>query len=135
MLAVRLLEREGHRVTVACDGREALAAWQAESFDVVLMDIQMPEMDGMETTTAIRNHEVLDGGHIPIVAVTAHAMKGAEEKYLATGMDSYLSKPIDAARLFAAIDHAMDARRQVRVPADRPRSARSNTAPASAVRS
>src|ERR1017187_7697872 len=112
MLAVRLLEREGHRVTVACDGREALAAWQAESFDVVLMDIQMPEMDGLETTTAIRNHEALRGGHVPIIAVTAHAMKGAEEKCLAAGMDGYLSKPIDDARLFAAIDQALNARRQ-----------------------
>ena len=76
------------------------------------MDIQMPEMDGLETTTAIRNHEALRGGHVPIIAVTAHAMKGAEEKCLAAGMDGYLSKPIDDARLFAAIDQALNARRQ-----------------------
>jgi CheY-like chemotaxis protein len=76
------------------------------------MDIQMPEMDGLETTAAIRSHEALGGGHVPIIAVTAHAMKGTEAKCLAAGMDGYLSKPIDAARLFVAIDQALNARQQ-----------------------
>jgi signal transduction histidine kinase/CheY-like chemotaxis protein len=123
LLAVRLLEREGYRVTVACDGREAFTAWQAESFDVVLMDIQMPEMDGLETTVAIRNHEAQGGGHVPIIAVTAHAMNGTAEKCLAAGMDGYLSKPIDAARLLAAIDDVLNARRHAQLPADCPQMA------------
>ncbi|MCK6557187.1 response regulator [Candidatus Binatia bacterium] len=99
-LASRLLERHGHAVVVTSNGREALAALERERFDVVLMDVQMPEMDGFETTAAIREQERWSGVHLPIVAMTAHAMKGDEERCLAAGMDGYVSKPIDASRLF-----------------------------------
>jgi signal transduction histidine kinase/DNA-binding response OmpR family regulator/HAMP domain-containing protein len=94
MLAVRLLEKRGHRVTVAGNGRQALEALAKESFDLVFMDVQMPEMDGMEATQAIREKERNSGLHQPIIALTAHAMKGDREKCLAAGMDGYLTKPI-----------------------------------------
>jgi len=93
-LVVRLLEKRGHRVVVAANGGEALAALERESFDIILMDVQMPEMDGFEATAAIRNKEKGSGLHQIIVALTAHAMKGDREKCLAAGMDAYLSKPI-----------------------------------------
>jgi two-component system, sensor histidine kinase and response regulator len=93
-LAVRLLEKRGHRVTVAGNGREALDALQKESFDLVFMDVQMPEMDGLEATGAIREKEKRTGSHQPVIALTAHAMKGDREKCLAAGMDGYLTKPI-----------------------------------------
>ena len=96
-LAIRLLQKAGHRVTLAGNGREAVAAWEAAGapgFDIVLMDIQMPEMDGMETTAVIRRREEASGRHLPIVAMTAHAMRGDRERCLASGMDGYVSKPI-----------------------------------------
>ncbi len=93
-LVVRLLEKRGHRVVVAGNGREALASVEKEPFDIVLMDVQMPEMDGFEATAAIRRKEKTTGLHQIIVALTAHAMKGDREKCLAGGMDAYLSKPI-----------------------------------------
>jgi len=93
-LAVRLLEKRGHRVTVAGNGRETLDALDRENFDLVFMDVQMPEMDGMEATTAIRDKEKRTGQHQPIIALTAHAMTGDREKCLAGGMDGYLTKPI-----------------------------------------
>ncbi len=93
-LAVRLLEKRGHQVVVAATGLEALKALEKESFDLVLMDVQMPEMDGLEATTAIREKEKNTGLHQPVVALTAHAMKGDREKCLAGGMDGYLTKPI-----------------------------------------
>jgi PAS domain S-box-containing protein len=96
-LATRLLEKQGHNVVVAGNGREALAAVQngpVGLFDLILMDVQMPDMDGFETTAAIRAHELLTGGRVPIIAVTAYAMKGDRERCLAAGMDGYLSKPI-----------------------------------------
>jgi CheY-like chemotaxis protein len=93
-LIVRLLEKRGHRVVVAGNGKEALAALEKETFDLILMDVQMPEMDGFEATTAIRRKEQSSGWHQTIVALTAHAMKGDHEKCLAAGMDGYLSKPI-----------------------------------------
>jgi CheY-like chemotaxis protein len=93
-LATRLLEKRGHSVSLAADGREALVVLEKESFDLVLMDLQMPEMDGFEATTAIRKNEKDSGNHLPIVALTAHAMKGDQEKCLAAGMDGYLTKPI-----------------------------------------
>src|SRR5256714_127702 len=93
-LAVRLLEKRGHRVVVAANGREALEALQKETFDAVFMDVQMPEMDGLEATAAIRAQEKSTGSHQTIIALTAHAMKGDREKCLAGGMDGYLSKPI-----------------------------------------
>ncbi len=93
-LIVRLLEKRGHRVVVASNGLETLAALEKETFDIVLMDVQMPEMDGFEATAAIRRKEKSSGEHQIIVALTAHAMKGDYEKCLAAGMDGYLSKPI-----------------------------------------
>jgi CheY-like chemotaxis protein len=93
-LATRLLEKRGHFVSIAADGREALAALEKDSFDLILMDLQMPEMDGFEATTVIREKEKATGNHLPIVALTAHAMKGDREKCLAGGMDGYLTKPI-----------------------------------------
>jgi two-component system sensor histidine kinase/response regulator len=93
-LVVRLLEKRGHRVVVAANGLEVLRALEKESFDLVLMDLQMPEMDGFEATTGIREKEKGTGAHQAIVALTAHAMKGDREKCLAAGMDGYLTKPI-----------------------------------------
>ena len=98
-VALRILEKEGHRVAMAASGVEALRALDRESFDVILMDVQMPEMDGLEATAAIRTRERDAGGHIPIVAMTAHAMTGDRERCLAAGMDAYLSKPINSAEL------------------------------------
>jgi two-component system, sensor histidine kinase and response regulator len=111
-LAIRLLEKAGHRVTLASTGREALAAWENDGmpgFDVVLMDIQMPEMDGMEATAAIRQREKISGMHIPILAMTAHAMRGDKERCLASGMDGYISKPIHPIDLFAEIERCLGA--------------------------
>jgi PAS domain S-box-containing protein len=93
-LATRLLEKRGHRVMVAANGLEAMEALAKETFDLVLMDLQMPEMDGFQATTAIREKEKASGAHLPIIALTAHAMKGDRERCLAGGMDGYLAKPI-----------------------------------------
>jgi two-component system, sensor histidine kinase and response regulator len=100
----RLLEQHGHQVTLATNGAEALAAVQQQRFDVVLMDVQMPGMDGFEATERIRAHEWIAGGHVPIVAMTAHAMKGDRERCLEVGMDDYLSKPVRAELLYATLD-------------------------------
>jgi len=106
-VARTVLERQGHTVVVAHNGREALARVQAERFDVVLMDIQMPEMDGLAATRAIREIESASGAHVPIIGLTAHAMKGDRERCFAAGMDGYVSKPIRPAALFAAMDQAI----------------------------
>jgi CheY-like chemotaxis protein len=102
-LAVGLLEKRGHRVAVANHGREALAATESQEFDVVLMDLQMPEMDGYEATAAIRARERFTGRHLPIIAMTAHAMKGDRERCLEADMDAYIVKPIRAQRLLETI--------------------------------
>jgi PAS domain S-box-containing protein len=102
-LAALLLKREGHDVTVVGDGNEAVRAVAQDSFDVVLMDLQMPEMDGFEATAAIRAAERGTGRHLRIVALTAHAMKDDHDKCLDAGMDDYLTKPIDPARLRNAL--------------------------------
>jgi len=103
-LALRLLQREGHRVTVARNGREALEAAGREAFDLVLMDIVMPELDGMEATAAIRASEAMTGGRVPIIALTAHAMSDDRERCLAAGMDDYITKPIRRADLLKIIN-------------------------------
>ncbi len=103
MLALTLLEREGHTVHTAQNGREALATLETQAFDAVLMDVQMPEMDGFEATGQIRERERATGDHIPVVAMTAHAMKGDRERCLAAGMDAYVSKPVQVDELNTAL--------------------------------
>jgi two-component system sensor histidine kinase/response regulator len=106
-LAVRLLEKRGHKVVVAGNGKVALEALEKstfEGFDVVLMDIQMPEMDGLEATAAIRQREKAYGKHTTIIAMTAHAMKGDRERCLEAGMDGYVAKPVRAEDLFREIE-------------------------------
>jgi CheY-like chemotaxis protein len=108
-LAFRLLQRRGSFVAVAGDGREALAALEKQIFDLVLMDVQMPEMDGLEATAAIREREKRTGTHLPIIAMTAAAMKGDRERCLEAGMDGYISKPIRAEELFEVIESLLTA--------------------------
>ena len=103
-LAVRLLEKRGYLVTVCGDGQAAVDTLEKGQFDLALMDIQMPGMDGFEATAAIRAKEKLRGGRLPILAMTAHALKGDQEKCLAAGMDGYVSKPIRPAELFSIIE-------------------------------
>jgi two-component system sensor histidine kinase/response regulator len=107
-VASGLLTRRGHHVTVAQDGREALARLDQTTFDLVLMDLQMPVMDGLEATIAIRRRERVTGRRVRIVAMTAHAMHGDRERCLAAGMDGYLSKPIEPATLFAVVEQDSD---------------------------
>jgi len=120
LVAKRLLQRHGFEVVSVGNGRLALealaqAAQEDTPFDVVLMDVQMPEMDGFEATAAIRLREAQQGGHTPIVALTAHAMHGDEARCLAAGMDAYATKPIEAPPLLDAIarvtGHRADRRR------------------------
>jgi CheY-like chemotaxis protein len=103
-VAVGLLARRGHTVVVVGNGRDAIEAVEREPFDVVLMDVQMPEMGGVEATALIRERERSTGRHVRILAMTAHAMTGDRERFLASGMDGYLPKPIDRQALFAAIE-------------------------------
>jgi PAS domain S-box-containing protein len=105
-LVVALLEQRHDRVAVVSNGRDAVERSASQSFDVILMDIQMPEMSGLEATAAIREREKSTGGHIPIVAMTAHAMSGDRERCLAAGMDAYVSKPLRPDELMAAVDGA-----------------------------
>ena len=136
---MRMLERLGHHARVVSDGRAALAALDTGAFDIVLMDVQMPEMDGLEATRSIRARESAIGrgtepapagsayadpararGRIPIVALTAHAMKSDEERCLAAGMDGYLSKPVTVEALARALARFAlgPARRPLRPPVD-----------------
>ena len=98
-LALRLLEKMGHRITLVDNGLEALERTMLGGFDLVLMDVQMPELDGLTATRRIRQWETVNGGHVPIIAMTARAMQGDRERCLEAGMDDYLSKPIDSERL------------------------------------
>ncbi len=102
-LAQRLLEKRGHTVVIVGDGRQAVSLWESDQFDMILMDVQMPDMDGLEATGEIRKREQLNGKHMPIIAMTAHAMKGDSERCIAAGMDAYVSKPIDVDALMIAI--------------------------------
>jgi CheY-like chemotaxis protein len=112
-VARRLLQKRGHIVTTVNNGREALAAVEKETFDMILMDVQMPEMDGLEATAAIRRREQGTGVHQPILAMTAHAMKGDEEQCLAAGMDGYITKPVRSEELFRMIDRYVPRERTV----------------------
>jgi CheY-like chemotaxis protein len=104
LVVTRLMEKQGHMVTVAASGREAIAALNRDNFDVILMDIHMPEVDGLQATRMIRAREQYTGHHIPIIAVTAFAMKGDAEKCLEAGMGAYSAKPIQATELFLKIN-------------------------------
>lgn len=103
-LATRLLEKLGHTVTIANNGLEAVEHWKRGTFDAILMDVDMPVMNGYEATQRIREQEALSGAHIRIVAMTAHAMQGAREACLSHGMDGYLTKPIDTEALWLELD-------------------------------
>lgn len=126
-LAVRLLEKHGDLVTVVSNGREAVAAWAAAQtgapFDLILMDVQMPELDGFEATTAIRAQEQATDRRIPIVALTAHAMQGDRERCLAAGMDDFLSKPLVARTLQVMLGRISAERRLLVSDASAPPSA------------
>ena len=108
-LLQRMLEKLGHRVTVVTNGREALDIASTERFDLVLMDVQMPVMDGLASTAAIRQRERSSDRHTPIIAVTAHAMQGDKDRFLDAGMDGYISKPVGRAELVEAIALALTA--------------------------
>jgi signal transduction histidine kinase/DNA-binding response OmpR family regulator len=113
-VATRFLEKRGHTVFIADSGKKALEAWREQPFDLILMDVQMPEMDGLEATAMIRKQELVrkleqpTEQRIPIIAMTAHAMVGDRDRCIAAGMDDYVSKPINATDLFAAIDRVMN---------------------------
>ena len=108
-VAVRILESRGHVVAVAADGREAVRMAAAKSFDAILMDVHMPDMDGLEATRRIREAERVSGRHVPIVALTACAMAGDREKCLKAGMDGYTDKPINRAKLLAVVEGLAEA--------------------------
>jgi CheY-like chemotaxis protein len=103
-VVLRLLQKQGHVVVVAGTGREAVGAWERERFDLVLMDVQMPELDGLEATGVIRAREQGTGRRVPIVAMTAHALKGDRERCLEAGMDDYLAKPVQMAELLGVLE-------------------------------
>lgn len=107
-LVVHTLGRRGHQVEAASDGLAAVEAAAAREFDVIVMDVQMPQMDGFEATAAIRERERGEGGHIPIVAMTAHALSGDRERCIAAGMDAYVSKPLSAIELIGAVEAAAE---------------------------
>jgi two-component system sensor histidine kinase/response regulator len=109
----RILQKNGHRVRIASDGVQVLSALPAESFDLILMDVQMPNMDGYQTTVSIRQEEKKTGAHIPIVAMTAHAMKGDKERCLAAGMDDYISKPIKPKLLIEVINRLAEQKKDL----------------------
>jgi signal transduction histidine kinase/DNA-binding response OmpR family regulator len=117
-LATALLEKEGHTVTVVGNGREAVDAFQSRDFDIVLMDVQMPEMDGFEATVAIRSKQQKPGHRVPIIAMTAHALKGDRDRCLEAGMDEYVAKPIKARQLFDAIAATIGTSRPSGTPPD-----------------
>jgi len=106
-LVRRLLEKRGYSIVVVGDGRAALSALEQDTFDIVLMDVQMPDMDGFAATAIIREREQASGRHIPIVAMTAHALKGDPERCLAEGMDAYVSKPIRTDELFGTLERLL----------------------------
>jgi len=114
-LTILLLEKGGHKITLVSNGNQAVTTVEHGEFDLVLMDIQMPELNGLEATKAIRTKETGTGRHIPIVAMTAHAMKGDRDACIAAGMDGYLSKPICAVELFETVERHLGAKSQTAV--------------------
>ena len=102
-LAVGLLEKHGITWSVADDGQQALELLEAKTFDVMLMDVEMPEMDGLDATESIRDAKADTGAHVPIIAMTAHAMKGDRERCLEAGMDDYIAKPIRGEHLIEVL--------------------------------
>ena len=102
-VAVGLLSKQGHQVDIAINGVQAVEAWENGDYELILMDIQMPEMDGIEATRVIRQREHGTDSRIPIIAMTANAMKGDRQECLSAGMDDYVSKPFKPADLFAAV--------------------------------
>jgi CheY-like chemotaxis protein len=107
IVTARLLEKRGFRTVLAKNGREAFEMLDRESVDLVLMDVQMPEMDGFEATRRIREREKKTGGHLPIVAMTAHVLDGDREKCLDAGMDAYLAKPVESGQLYKMIEEML----------------------------
>jgi CheY-like chemotaxis protein len=103
-LATRLLEKRGHTVDAAATGRQALEKLETGNYDVVLMDVQMPDMDGLQATALIREREDRLGMHTPIIALTAHTMKGDRERCLNAGMDDFITKPVNAEELIAVVE-------------------------------
>jgi CheY-like chemotaxis protein len=118
-LTDHLLKRRGHQATIVSNGLQAIEALEREHFDLVLMDLQMPEMDGFEATAAIREKEQQTGKRIGIVALTAHAMEGDRQRCLDADMDGYVSKPIKAVELFEVIDRVVAATGVRQLPPDR----------------
>jgi CheY-like chemotaxis protein len=119
-VAMRLLEKRGHFVTVASNGREALGFMQQSRFDVVLMDVQMPIMDGFEATAAIRKQEASTGNHLGIIAMTAHALQGDRERCLASGMDAYITKPLKADELAEVVEATAGSKGPSELPTGKP---------------
>jgi CheY-like chemotaxis protein len=106
-LMTKMLEKMGHQVTLVENGKAVVERAAHDHFDLVLMDVQMPELDGLEATRQIRRREEAGGGHLPIVALTAHAMKGDRERCLESGMDGYLAKPVRWSELRAVIGQVL----------------------------
>jgi CheY-like chemotaxis protein len=119
-LVMRLLEKMGHLSKLAQNGREVLRMLESETFDLVLMDVQMPEMDGLTATRKIREMEIQTKSHVPIIAMTAHAIKGDRERCLEAGMDSYISKPMTSQGIAAAIAEVVPVKYQGNVPTRTP---------------
>jgi CheY-like chemotaxis protein len=115
LLITEILQQRGYSVVVASNGKEALSAFDRQEFELILMDIQMPEMDGVQATLLIRQRERLTGTRTPIIAVTAHAIKGDRERYLGVGMDGYVTKPLRRQELFDEIDGVLAAKASARV--------------------
>jgi len=114
-VAVHILEKYGHKVTVANNGLEVLSSLKKERFDLILMDVQMPKMDGFKATATLREKEKMDGSHIPIIATTAHAMKGDRERCLEAGMDDYIAKPLKPEKIFKTIDRVFSKIRKTKI--------------------
>jgi CheY-like chemotaxis protein len=119
-LTVAMLNKMGHRSTVASNGEEAVARWEEGGVDLILMDVQMPEVDGFDATRRIRDKEFGSGGHVPIIAMTAHAMIGDRERCLEAGMDDYVSKPVNLAALRESLERCAKRNEETSQPLTKP---------------